>query len=165
MKNKMILIPVLILIIVIGAGIMILVDSKSSSNSKFKKEYGAVVPKGTSIVYLTNDEIMEAFNTEDKLVFIGSPSSDDTKKVVPTLLKAAEDNGIDRIYYYDATYVKDKTNKQLREKLNSKEITLPTLFLIKDNKATEIQKGIVENIEEAYEDTMIAYIMCSTPDC
>ncbi|MBQ6546644.1 MAG: hypothetical protein IJL74_01445 [Bacilli bacterium] len=165
MKNKMILIPVLILAIAIGTGTMILIDSKHSSNSRFKKEYGESVPKGTSIVYLTNDEIIEAFDTDDKLVFIGSPSSDDTKKAISTLLTSAKNNGIDKIYYFDATETKDKTNKKLLERLNKKEIIMPTLFLIKDKKTNEIQEGITNNLQEKYDDIMIAYIMCTTPDC
>ena len=165
MKNKILLIPIAIILIAIGAGIMIFLDYQDSSNVKFKKEYGEKVPKGTSIIYLTDNEIIEAFDTEDKLVFIGNHSSDDTKKSVSTLLKTAEDNGIDKIYYYDMANLKDKTKQELLTKLNSKEIVIPTLFLIKDKKTNEIQAGLVSNLEEKYEDIMIAYIMCNTPDC
>ena len=42
---------------------------------------------------------------------------------------------------------------------------MPTLFLIKDKKTNEIQEGITNNLQEKYDDIMIAYIMCTTPDC
>ena len=164
MKNKKVLIAIIAMVIIIGIGLVVLFSKDSSDNKKFKKEYGEKVPKNTSIVYL-DDSIMEAFSTEDKLVFLGSPSSDDTKKAVSTLLKTAEDNGIDKIYYYDTTNIKSEVKEQLLEKLNSKEIITPTLFLIKDKKTNEKQEGLTDNLQEKYEDVMIAYIMCNNPDC
>ena len=163
MKKKIIVI--VIMLIIIGTATFLLLPKDNSDNKRFKNAYGNTIPKDTSIIYLTDDNIVESLSTQDMLIFIGSPASDNTKKAVPTLLKAAEDNGIDKIYYYDATSIKEEINKVLTEKLNKEEILLPTLFLLKDKKISELEEGLNKDIEAKYEDIMIAYIMCNTPNC
>lgn len=167
MKNKKVLIPIITIIIAIIIGLIIFLPRDNSDNSKFNNDYNVKVPKGTEIIYLTDETITKSLSTNDKLVFLGNQSSEETKTAVKTLLKVAEDNGIDKIYYYDTEGIdkKDAIVKELTKKLNKKEIISPTLFLIKNNKAEEIEEGISKNIEEKYEDIMIAYIMCNTPNC
>lgn len=167
MKNKKVLISIITIIIAIIIGLIIFLPRDNSDNSKFNNDYNVKVPKGTEIIYLTDETITKSLSTNDKLVFLGNQSSEETKTAVKTLLKVAEDNGIDKIYYYDTEGIdkKDAIVKELTKKLNKKEIISPTLFLIKNNKAEEIEEGISKNIEEKYEDIMIAYIMCNTPNC
>ena len=167
MKNKKIIIPIIMIILILIIGLFIFISKDDSDNSKFNNDYNVQVPKGTSIVYLNENDLITAFDTEDKLVFLGDSSSKKTKKAVIVLLKEAEDNGIDKIYYYDLNNIQEKNNikNELLEKMNKKTLESPTLFLLKNKKVEEIQTGISNDMETKYEDIMIAYIMCNTPDC
>ena len=167
MKNKKIVIPIVIVLIVLVVGMILFLSKDSSDNSKFNDEFGVKVPKGTEIVYLTVDSLKSALVSNDKLVFLGNKSSKDTNTAVKTLLKVAEDNGIDKIYYYDTDGLDEKEEifNELTKFLDKKEIVSPTLFLIKDKKAEEVFDGLDKSLEEKYEEIMIAYIMCNTPNC
>lgn len=165
MKNKIIVI--VLIAIIVAVGVFLLLPKESSGNKKFKSDYGETVPKGTSITYLTNETIIKALSTDDKLIFIGKTTSNETKKAVPVLLKTAENNGIDKIYYYDLKNIEKKDNivEDLTKKIEREEIKSPTLFLVKDKKIAEMQEGLDKDLETKYEDIMISYIMCNTPDC
>jgi len=167
MKNKKIIIPIIMIILILIIGLFIFISKDDSDNSKFNNDYNVQVPKGTNIVYLKDNNLINAFDTEDKLVFLGDSSSKKTKKAVLMLLKVAKDNGIDKIYYYDLNNIDEKTElkNKLLEKMSQKKLESPTLFLIKDKKVEDIQTGISNDMETKYEDIMIAYIMCNTPDC
>ena len=163
--KKIIIIPIIIVVITAVAFIE-LWPVESKDNKKFNNEYGESVPKDTSIIYLNDNTIIKAFDTEDKLVFLGNPSSKDTQNSVKTLLKTAENNGIDKIYYYNVKNIEQKNIKnELITKMNEKEVTSPTLFLIKDKKIADKQIGLDDDLETKYEDIMIGYIMCNNPDC
>lgn len=167
MKNKKIIISIIAIIIILVIGLVIFLPRDNSDNKKFNNDYNVKVPKETEITYLTDETIINALSTNDKLVFLGKASSDETKTAVKTLLKVAEDNGIDKIYYYDTEGIdkKEEIVTELTTKLRKEEVVSPTLFLIKDKKAEEIEEGLNKDIEEKYEDIMIAYIMCNTPNC
>lgn len=167
MKNKKVIILIITIVIALIIGLIIFLPRDNSDNKKFNNEYNIKVPKGTEIVYLTDETVIKNLLTNDKLVFLGNQSSKETKTAVKTLLKVAEDNGIDKIYYYDTEGLDKKSEivSELTKTLNKKEIISPTLFLIKNKKAEEIEEGLNKNLEEKYEDIMIAYIMCNTPNC
>lgn len=168
MKNKKLIVSIIIVIIImIIIGLLIFWPKTSGDNKEFSQEYSIKVPKSTTIVYLDDESLIQAFSTKDKLVFIGRKSSKETQKAVRKLLKTAEDNGIDKIYYYDTEGLakKDEIVNELTAKLGKEGITSPTLFLIKNKKVDKIEEGLNKNIEEKYEEIMIAYIMCNTPDC
>lgn len=167
MKNKKIIIAIVITLIVLIIGLIIFLPRDNSDNSKFNNEYNVKVPKGTEIIYLTDETVIKSLSTNDKLIFLGNTSSNETKNAVKTLLNIAEDNGIDKIYYYDTEGINNKNEivKELKEVLKKEEIVSPTLFLIKNKKAENIEEGLTKKIEENYEDIMIAYIMCNTPNC
>lgn len=165
MKNKVI--AIVLIVIIIAIGIFLILSKDNSDNTKFKNDYGEIVPKGTSIIYLTDKNIIQSLNTDDKLVFLGKKASEDTKKAVSILLKTAEDNGIDKIYYYDLKNIEKKEDikSKLTKKIEKEELISPTLFLVKDKKVEEIQEGITKDLKTKYEDIMISYIMCNKPDC
>lgn len=167
MKNKKVLISIITIVIVLIIGLVIFLPRDNSDNKKFNNDYNVKVPKGTEIVYLTDETIIKSLSTNDKLIFLGNTSSNETKTAVKTLLKVAEDNGIDKIYYYDTKNIdaKEDISKTLKEELKKEIIISPTLFLIKNKKAEEIEEGLNKDIEEKYGDIMIAYIMCNTPNC
>ena len=163
MKNKKLIIAVMIVLIVLIIGLVLFFSKDSGDNRKFYNDYGKKVPKGTEIVYLTDDGLKNALSTDDKLMFFGNPSSKETISAVKTLLNVAEDNGIDKIYYYDTRGI--ERNDEIAKSLGKGNIVSPTLLLIKDKKINEISEGLDKNLEQRYEDIMIAYIMCNTPSC
>lgn len=167
MKNKKIIISIITIVIISVISLVIFLPRDNSDNKKFNNDYNVKVPKGTEITYLTDETIIKALSTNDKLIFLGKENSKETKTAVKTLLKVAEDNGIDKIYYYDTEGIdkKEEIVNELTTKLRKEEVVSPTLFLIKDKKAEEIEEGLNKDIEEKYEDIMISYIMCNTPNC
>jgi len=167
MKNKKVIILIALVLIVIGTGIFFYITKESVGNKDFKNDYGIKVPKNTEIIYLKDDNLASSFNSKDKLVFLGKKDSKETKKAVKILLKAAKENGIDTIYYYDLKNIdkKDKIKETIIKTTKKEDIKIPTLFLIKDKKVSNIEEGYNDNINEHYEDILIEYTMCTTPDC
>lgn len=167
MKNKKVLI-VLIIVILLLIGAFLLLPKEEKDSKKFRNDYSNLnIEKNNPIVYLNDQNLISELSTKDKLVFLGRPSSEETKKAIPILLRAAKDNGIDKIYYYDLTNIAEKEDivNDLTGKLEREGIVAPTLFLLKDKKVSEIQEGFVKDLESKYEDIMISYIMCNTPNC
>ncbi len=167
MKNKKILLRVVLVLIVIGIGLFFFLNKESEGNKNFKKDYGIKVPKNTEITYLNDDNLSSSLTSKDKLVFLGKKDSKETKKAVKVLLKIAEENGIDKIYYYDLKNIdnKDKIKEAITKKTEKKDIVIPTLFLLKDKKVSNIEEGYNKSISERYEDILIEYTMCTTPNC
>lgn len=167
MKNKKVLI-VLIVVILLLIGAFLLLPKEEKDSKRFRNDYSDLdIEKNNPIVYLNDQNLISELSTKDKLVFLGRPSSKETKKAIPILLKVAKDNGIDKIYYYDLTNIAEKEDivNDLTGKLEREGIVAPTLFLLKDKKVSEIQEGFVKDLESKYEDIMISYIMCNTPNC
>lgn len=167
MKNKMIMIPIIIVVITLIIGLFLFQTRESEDNRQFKSDYGIAVPKGTEMVYLNDNNLKSALESKDKLVFLGQTSSSNTKKAVKVLLQTAEDNGIDKIYYYDLKNISNKVEiaKIIKDKTDKEDIIIPTLFLLKNKTVYNIEEGYKDNIEERYEDILIDYTMCTTPEC
>ena len=181
MKNKKILVIILIIIIVISLGIYLVVSNNKDS-VKFKKEYETYnnltykenkkqnkyekleINKNNPIIYLTDETVLKIKTGENKIIFLGNPEDNNTGIAVKTLLETAEDNGIDKIYYYEINS-KNKENKiykKLKEITNQKDLTTPYLALIKDSKIENSQNGLIEDLYEKYEEIMIDYLMCTS---
>lgn len=170
MKNKRVLvITIVIIVLLVIVALLFLPKGNDNDNKTFEKDYDVKVPKNTSIIYLTDENIIKELSTNDKLVFFGNKNEnyDTTKEGVTTLLKTAEENGIDKIYYYDLSGIGDKREitDKLTEKLDREGLMSPTLFLVKNKKIDSIEEGITKDIEQNYKKIMIGYLMCSTPDC
>ena len=166
MKNKKLFICIIVIVLIaIGILVFLLSNKEPNDNKKFEKEYNVIVPKYTKVIYLTEDTIIKALETQDKLVFFGN-KDEKTKQAVSVLLKTAEEKVVDKIYYYDTSNIKDKDiSKKLLEKLNKKEIVTPSLFLLKDKKIDSIEEGINEETKEKYKKIMVAYLMCTSENC
>ena len=163
-KKKIIIIGLVIFLVVCGAAYLL---RDRSNNEQFEKDYDVKVPDGVSIMYLTDENIISELSLKDKLVFLGLSGSEDTTKAVKVLLKVAQDNGVDKIYYYSLTdiYMKDDIVEKLVKKIGIDKITTPTLFLVKDKKVSSVEVGYNKDIKTKYSDIVTEYIMCTTPDC
>ena len=169
MRNKRVLVITIVIIVLLAIGVLLFIPKDNNDNKTFEKDYEVNVPKNTSIIYLTDENVIKELSTNDKLVFFGNKNENynKTKEGVTTLLKTAEENGIDKIYYYDLSGIENKREitDKLTEILEKEGLMSPTLFLVKNKKIDSIEEGINKDIEKNYKKIMIAYLMCSTPDC
>ena len=157
-------------------GIFFVLKNSNQETNEFKKEYekynnvdsyiNVEVPNNINVTYLNDETIISALSTNDKLIFLGSPKSNDTRQSLKTLFKVVEDNIVDKIYYYDMTSVESNEEiiNDLKQNLNSKSLNLPILILIKDNKVSIYQEGLLEEdkLYESYEKLIIEYNMCTS---
>lgn len=181
MKSKKILVIILAIIIILSLGIYLTISNNKDSN-KFKNEYEAYnnltykennkqnkyenldINKNNPIIYLTDETVLKIKTGENKIIFLGTPDDNNTRIAVKTLLETAEDNGIDKIYYYEMNS-KNKENKiykKLKEITNQKDLTIPYLALIKDSKIENSQNGLTDDLYKKYEEIMIDYLMCTS---
>ena len=181
MKNKKIILIVLAILIIIGLGVYLAISNNKDS-VKFKNDYETYnnltykennkinkyekidINKNNPIIYLTDETVLKIETGENKIIFLGTPEDNNTRKAVKTLLETAEDNGIDKIYYYEMN-PKDKENKiykKLKEITKEKDLTTPYLALIKDSEIENSQNGLTEDLYTKYEEIMIDYLMCTS---
>ena len=169
MRNKRVLVITIVIIVLLAIGVLLFIPKDNNDNKTFEKDYEVNVPKNTSIIYLTDENVIKELSTNDKLVFFGNKNENynKTKEGVTTLLKTAEENGIDKIYYYDLSGIENKREitDKLTEILEKEGLMSPTLFLVKNKEIDSIEEGINKDIEQKYKKIMIGYLMCSTPDC
>ena len=176
MKKKLIIIIAITLILSIGTYIFL---SKETEAKIFKEEYEAYnekyiklnIDKKNPIKYLNDETIIKNFQGKDKVIYIASPQDNNSRKATKILLDLAKENGIEEIYYYNPDkIIKEKNNeiyKQLNKNLNQKELILPTLMLIKNEKIEEIYQNKEFNkkeLTEKYERILIKYTLC-TAEC
>ena len=82
------------------------------------------------------------------VIFIGSPKNNQSRKAIEVLLQAAENTGLDKIFYLDST----KELKGLDE-IENKEI--PLILFVLDGKIVKNHQGTINNKEELSEDETI----------
>lgn len=126
-------------LILLFAGIYLYFDSiQNYSNStnttdafRFKNEYeslnGKIDQQGNSypeltiskqnpILYVSSDEILKIFDSGTGIIYIGSPKSIECRNIIPLLMSVSAELGVDEIYYFDATSIRDE--KQLNQETN-----------------------------------------------
>ena len=189
MKNKKLIIGlILILIIIIGAITTYILIQNSKDSYKFKKEYESYnnksweyegkkgkylnieINKDNPIIYLNDENIVKELKEGDKIIYFGFPDCNWCRSAVPVLLKSAEENGVEKIYYYDfgevrEAFEKNKNNEkakiyqQIIEVLDSnitstfesgakkgeKRLSAPTVVLMKDGKVSSFHYRTVES--------------------
>ena len=171
-------------------------DFETHNNESFKSEgktykYKEVkVEMKNPVIYIKDEDILKELQNGSKMILFGSAENNDTREIVPTLFKAAKDNGVEEIYYYhikdlEKKYEKgDKSaekvyesivkmlDKNLTEKFvdgkekDKKKITVPTVIVVNKGKIVSYKSGKQEQMElyKIYENMMLDLIMC-TDDC
>lgn len=189
MKNKKLIIGlILILILIIGAITTYILIQNSKDSYKFKKEYESYnnksweyegkkgkylnieINKDNPIIYLKDENIVKELKEGDKIIYFGFPDCNWCRAALPVLLKSAEENGVEKIYYYDfgevrEAFEKNKNNEkakiyqQIIEVLDSnitstfesgakkgeKRLSAPTVVLMKDGKVSSFHYRTVES--------------------
>lgn len=189
MKNKKLIIGlILIPILIIGAITTYILIQNSKDSYKFKKEYESYnnksweyegkkgkylnieINKDNPIIYLNDENIVKELKEGDKIIYFGFPDCNWCRAALPVLLKSAEENGVEKIYYYDfgevrEAFEKNKNNEkakiyqQIIEVLDSnitstfesgakkgeKRLSAPTVVLMKDGKVSSFHYRTVES--------------------
>ena len=189
MKNKKLIIGlILILSLIIGAITTYILIQNSKDSYKFKKEYESYnnksweyegkkgkylnieINKDNPIIYLNDENIVKELKEGDKIIYFGFPDCNWCRAALPVLLKSAEENGVEKIYYYDfgevrEAFEKNKNNEkakiyqQIIEVLDSnitstfesgakkgeKRLSAPTVVLMKDGKVSSFHYRTVES--------------------
>lgn len=189
MKNKKLIIGlILILILITGLVTTYILIQNSKDSYKFKKEYESYnnksweyegkkgkylnieINKDNPIIYLNDENIVKELKEGDKIIYFGFPDCNWCRAALPVLLKSAEENGVEKIYYYDfgevrEAFEKNKNNEkakiyqQIIEVLDSnitstfesgakkgeKRLSAPTVVLMKDGKVSSFHYRTVES--------------------
>ena len=187
-KKKLIIGLILILILITGLVTTYILIQNSKDSYKFKKEYESYnnksweyegkkgkylnieINKDNPIIYLNDENIVKELKEGDKIIYFGFPDCNWCRSAVPVLLKSAEENGVEKIYYYDfgevrEAFEKNKNNEkakiyqQIIEVLDSnitstfesgtkkgeKRLSAPTVVLMKDGKVSSFHYRTVES--------------------
>ena len=186
MKRK--LIVIFLLVLFAGCG-------KVSDASKFKEEYESLngkdgpnqkeyvnieVDEDNPFVYIEVDEVIEKLQKGTSVIYFGFPECPWCRNLVPVLIDAANELGVDKIYYYNAVEIRDKKildengniatvtegtkeYKKIVEILykylpsynglkddSIKRLYLPTVVFIKDGKVVYLHTGTLRSQEDPY---------------
>lgn len=77
--------------------------------SKSGKEYPIVsIPENNKIVYATYDEIEDVIKNKDGIIYFGFPECPWCRNMIPLLIDAVNELGIDKIYYFNALDIRDE---------------------------------------------------------
>ena len=187
-NKKLIIGLILLLILITGLVTTYILIQNSKDSYKFKKEYESYnnksweyegkkgkylnieINKDNPIIYLNDENIVKELKEGDKIIYFGFPDCNWCRVAVPVLLKSAEENGVEKIYYYDfgevrEAFEKDKNNEkakiyqQIIEVLDSnitstfesgtkkgeKRLSAPTVVLMKDGKVSSFHYRTVES--------------------
>lgn len=189
MKNKKLIIGlILILILITGLVTTYILIQNSKDSYKFKKEYESYnnksweyegkkgkylnieINKDNPIIYLNDENIVKELKEGDKIIYFGFPDCNWCRAALPVLLKSAEENGVEKIYYYDfgevrEAFEKNKNNEKAKiyqqiievlgnnitstfesgAKKGEKRLSAPTVVLMKDGKVSSFHYRTVES--------------------
>lgn len=147
-------------LILLFAGIYLYIDSiqnhSDSTNTtdafRFKNEYeslngkkdqeGNIYPeltisKQNPILYISSDEVLKLLDSGTGIIYIGSPKSFGCREMIPILMSVSAELGVDEVYYFDATSIRDKKER------NSETNEIETI-----TEGTEEYYDIVSRLEE-----------------
>ncbi len=116
--------------------------SEVTDEEKFAMEYDVTVDNPFS--YIEYDNLQETFNSDKAIIYFGSSNDENSQTISKFLTENLIDSEIKEIYYFDPTKLGKKEEKALVKLLNSKldssikNITIPSLYLIKDKNVTPI---------------------------
>ena len=162
-KKKIVLkaLALIVLLIVVCLVYYIKSGENLPDNERFNREY-LKVDKNNIFIYSSQDEIQEAFNSENAIVFFGFPTCKWCQAYVETLNRLAIENGIDEIHYYNIRKDRKENTEfyqniveitkeylELDEEGNPR-IYVPETFFIKNGKIIG-HNNDVENINELNE--------------
>ena len=110
-------------------------------NDSGKKIRSITIPKENPFIYQTAEELAERIDKKESfLVYFGFAKCPWCRSVLEELIKALDDNDIDKIYYVDVLDIRDV--KEVDEEGN----------IITTREATEGYKKLIEQLDEVLEE-------------
>lgn len=121
-------------LILLFAGIYLYIDSiqnhSDSTNTtdafRFKNEYESLngkkdqegnlypeltISKQNPILYISSDEVLKLLDSGTGIIYIGSPKNSDCREIIPILMSVSAELGVDEVYYFDATSIRDEKER------------------------------------------------------
>lgn len=149
----------LCIILVVGICVFLIGNHKErivSDAQKFKDEYELLnnyeqddikfsevnIDIDNPIIYKTGKEIVEVLKNEDAVVFFGFASSKGSRLVIETLLEAAKEKNIEKLYYVDI--------KDMRDEYKYNGTLVPEKIKSSTNAYKDITKLLSKHLEEYY---------------
>ena len=139
----------LILIVLIVTGCEAKKVEEVTDAEKISLEYN--ISKENKFIYADFDKIVNILNS-DGIIYFGYPEKDDCKIVVEILTEVTKKENI-AIYYFNPNQLTDKNNKNyldLLKLLDQKEITVPSVYFIKDKKIIDQEIGLGKRQDYEY---------------
>lgn len=164
-------------------------EDYESYNNKKEEDSAKVYPKTeideeNPIVYSSYKEVLELLeekNNKNAVIYFGFPTCPWCRTLIPELLKAADETGLEKIYYLNNVDSRDKKvledgkiktekegsndYKKLLEKLDShlgeyeglndssiKRLYFPTVLFVRDGKIIDIQISTLDSQEDGYKE-------------
>lgn len=197
MKKKNILIKLLLILLIIAVIIIAFWVGKMSSNfpkasnivkkiddvTKFKNEYETLNDEATddgnkystvnintniSIIYIDLEQLNQLLNSEEAIIYVGSPSCPFCRTSIELLLKSMEDLKLKKLYYYNGSVVnsQEENYNEIMDELVNKNIVKvrengiksfgkPLVINVKDSEIVSITRGVTYELEEDNQSMMI----------
>ncbi len=110
MKRKhYMIISIFLICLVIGILIYLFLNVKETDGQKFKEEYDYLeIDHNNPFIYKTASEIVDLINNKETfLVYFGYASDENVKKVLPIMIKALNDEKVNKIYYVNLENIRN----------------------------------------------------------
>ena len=69
------------------------------------------ISKQNPILYISSDEVLKLLDSGTGIIYIGSPKSFGCREMIPILMSVSAELGVDEVYYFDATSIRDKKER------------------------------------------------------
>lgn len=151
--------------------------STENSNEKFKKDYEKLnnvstedgentyntvnIDTKVSIIYISIEELNELLNSNDAIIYVGSPTCPFCRTSIQPLLEVMEKLGLSTLYYYynDLNAKKSENYDSIMNNLIDKDIVkvrengttsfgMPLVLKIKDGNIDKNVRGVTYQIDE-----------------
>lgn len=156
-------------------------EYNNKENDKGNKYQNLEISKKNVIEYADYDKVFELLEEETAIIYFGFPTCPWCRTLVPILFDAAEEAGVEKIYYLnnkDSRDIKTLENKKivttkegtedyykLIDKLSDflgeyeglkdksiKRLYFPTIVFVKDGKIVDIHIGTIDSQEDGYKE-------------
>lgn len=127
-------------------------DDIKTDGIKFNSEYSGV-GKDNIYEYATYDNVIETLNKGTGIIYLGFPTCDLCKKIVPVLDEVAKKRNVDNILYYNFKDIRDNKTKEYQELValisdylketddDDKKISAPTVILVNKGRIVGVYIG------------------------
>ena len=134
------------LLLLFGGGCKAKKIEDVTDNEKIAIEYS--VSSKNNIKYITYKKLMNLFKGEDAILFFGYPESDNAKNIVELLSELTEKE----ILYFNPHKMEQKSKeyKKLLEKLDSKKLSIPSVYFLKNGKVIKKEDSLSKLEKEDY---------------